>query len=204
MDPAWIAASIGAASAVVGASITARRKWLAKVTPLMDGVQQGMIVLNGRDAVTLPEDPDTILAPAIDGVLVRLNRLDRTDEVLIAKIHAMEKDLAHVKHEMQTNGGDSIKDLAIQGARHGRENSVKLDALEATVREALEDKDDLIRYRDERDARNEEILAQINERFDGLEVAVDHAVADLDLIRQERDERDNELHAELERKQDKP
>lgn len=126
-----VAGATGAAGALVAAAVTTRRRWRARVSPFIESVSKGLLVLNGRDAITLPEDPSVILAEPILGALDRLSTIEaeqakiilhlghtqmglgrmsekvdgltESNEYQIAKIHDIE-------HEVKPNGGSSIKD----------------------------------------------------------------------------------------------
>lgn len=100
------------------------KTWREHLKPTYDALQKALILLNGRDAVTLPENPSVELTPAIPGALQRIESIEQTTDKMVVQ-QAMQKaktDLIHedmqavkaqvstVEHEMQHNGGGSIKD----------------------------------------------------------------------------------------------
>lgn len=124
MNEVWIAGTAGTLVTVVSSTIAARRQWRSRLGPFVESLNKALIVLNGRDAISLPESPSTELAPPIKGALERLNDIEQGQSALVMQLGGVQRTVTalssshgallekvlHIEAEVTPNGGGSIKD----------------------------------------------------------------------------------------------
>lgn len=114
------------AAAVLGAIVTiwvTSRKIASaihrRLDPIIDQCRQALIVINGRGAIHLPENPSIEVAPPVKGALQRLESIEQGQGAVVIHIGAMQRNIEHVigevhevKKEVTFNSGTSLKDAA--------------------------------------------------------------------------------------------
>lgn len=131
-DTAWVTGAAGVLGAASAAFVASRRLWKNRLAPIFDSAAKAMIVLNGRDAVTLPEDSAVEVSPPIPGVLDRIADIEQVQGAFVMHLGRMqmsmakaERDTEHligkvheIEHEVKPNGGASIKDSVCRIENH--------------------------------------------------------------------------------------
>lgn len=160
VDIAVIASSAGTTAGIaVAAFMASRRVWKKRFSPMVDGLSKALMVVNGREAVTLPENPDVELAPAIPGALERLEKIESTCDKLIVAQASVQVDLKAVRAEVQHNGGGSIKDAVKRIEESLVKGEKRFDKLEDSLAE--------------RTSYGDEMIAEGRERIERIEKALD-------------------------------
>jgi len=113
-------------SGVITAIIVIVRKirgaWKGAVHPAVERLETALIVLNGREAVHLPENPSVVLAPAIPGVLERMATIEDG-------LACMRSSVEDIKAEVTPNHGGSAKDAINRTEGKVEELTVKVEAI---------------------------------------------------------------------------
>lgn len=109
LDPTWTASLCAVVASLGAGAMVVRRWWLKQVAPRMRAFDRVMLLLQGRAAVTLPEDPNQVLRPALPGALERLGLIDGRIESLEVKVGELHDDMG----EFRTDVGEVRTDVAM-------------------------------------------------------------------------------------------
>lgn len=118
----WLAAVVSITGSVWLIGRRVLRFWKNTVRPTIHRFDRALIVLNGREAVTLPEN-GRMVSPAIAGILERV-------ETVETSITCMRSAVDEIRDEVTPNGGGSIKDSVNRMEERLRRGDERFDRIE--------------------------------------------------------------------------
>lgn len=129
----WAAGVAGALSTLWALMKKVRKR----TTPFFHGLSKALLVLNGRDAVMLPEN-GVVIQPALPGVLERLDTVEGNQAQMLGQVCEIMRKVEEIEHEVKPNNGSSIKDSVGRIEERLSAGDERFDRLEASITTSAE------------------------------------------------------------------
>lgn len=116
---------VGAISLIVAGSVGFYYK---RIKPRLKSFDRWALLVNGRDAISLPEAEEIIIDPELPNALIRLSDLEKSDSKIIMNLKLLEGSLKEILHEVKPNNGTSLRDAVNRTEERVERTEEKLDA----------------------------------------------------------------------------